>query len=946
MKKLSLLLAFVACVCIGCTQRSPIQRVDLSGTWKFAIDSLDKGIAETWFLSGLSDEITLPGSMASNGKGQDVNLATSWTGGVNDRSFFEDSLYAPYRKDDNFKIPFWLQPLKYYVGAAWYQKEIDIPADWDQQAIILHLERCHWETKLWINDQEVGTRNSLGTPHQYDLTSILKPGKNRITLRVDNRVHDINPGINSHSISDHTQGNWNGLVGDLYLEKRSPVRISHTAIYPDLKAGNIIVRTRVTNGTHQDTRCVLSFRTAGTSQTRELSFKPGENELETIIPLGADIQYWSEFNPHLYTLELTLSDAKNNKKIDVVTESYGMRTFVAEGRQLKINGQLVSLRGTLDCAVFPKTGYPPTDVESWLRIYNTCRAHGLNHVRFHSWCPPEAAFVAADQLGFYLEVECSSWANEGGVTIGDGAPIDGFIREEAHRMVEAYGNHPSFCMMMYGNEPAGGKQSEYLTDFVSYWKQHDNRRIYASAGGWPNLPVNEFMSDPSPRVQGWGQGLNSIINAQAPRTDYDWTEYISRFLQPVVSHEIGQWCVYPNFKEMAKYDGVYRARNFEIFQETLKQHGLLQLADSFLLASGKLQALCYKADIEAALRTKDFGGFQLLGLYDFPGQGTALVGVLDAFWEEKGYITPEEYSRFCSPTVPLARMKKLIYTNDETLTADIEVAHYGAAPLLNCTPEWTLSDTSGKKFASGKLPTVNIPLGNGISLGTLSVPLSKMVSPQQLKMEVCVGTSKNSWNIWVYPAQNLPKKASEDIRVIDHLTAEALEFLEKGGSALWTIKKGTLPDSMGGDIQVGFSSIFWNTAWTRGQAPHTLGILCNPSHPALADFPTEYHSDYQWWDAMSHSNAIQIGKLNPNIQPIVRVIDDWFTNRSLALLFEVKVGKGKLLISGIDFTQDMENRPEARQLLHSLTNYMSSAAFHPKTEVDKAGLALLHSGKE
>lgn len=201
-------------------------------------------------------------------------------------------------------------------------------------------------------------------------------------------------------------------------------------------------------------------------------------------------------------------------------------------------------------------------------------------------------------------------------------------------------------MMMYGNEPGGRRQKEYLTAFVKYWKNKDDRRIYCAAAGWPNLPVSDFLSDPKPRIQGWGQGLHSIINAQAPHTDYDWSDYSGRFEQPIVSHEIGQWCVYPNFKEIVKYDGVMRPRNFEIFQETLKDNGMEALADSFLMASGKLQTLCYKADIEAALRTKDFGGFQLLGLSDFPGQGTALVGVLDAFWEEKGYVSPEEYSRF------------------------------------------------------------------------------------------------------------------------------------------------------------------------------------------------------------------------------------------------------------------------------------------------------------
>ena len=360
-----------------------------------------------------------------------------------------------------------------------------------------------------------------------------------------------------------------------------------------------------------------------------------------------------------------------------------------------------------------------------------------------------------------------------------------------------------------------------------------------------------------------------------------------------------------------------------------------RIADSFLLASGKLQVLCYKADIEAALRTKDFGGFQLLGLYDFPGQGTALVGVLDAFWEEKGYISPEEYSRFCNATVPLARLPKLIFTNNETLKASVEVAHYGDSPLKNATTGWTLRDVTGNILQSGEWNAKEIPVGNNFALGEIVAPLTTVTTPQRLVLEVSVNNRKNDWNIWVYPTAQQAIPNENKICMTDRLDAITLNTLEKGATVLLSLKKGSLSKELGGDIQIGFSSIFWNTAWTAKQAPHTLGILCNPAHPALSEFPTEYHSDYQWWDAMSHSGAIEFCELSPKLHPIVRVIDDWFTNRPLALLFEAKVGKGKILVSGIDFWQDMDKRPEARQLLYSLKKYMSSPAFHPDTELKK-----------
>jgi len=218
-------------------------------------------------------------------------------------------------------------------------------------------------------------------------------------------------------------------------------------------------------------------------------------------------------------------------------------------------------------------------------------------------------------------------------------------------------------------------------------------------------------------------------------------------------------------------------------------------------------------------------------------------------------------------------------------------------------------------------------------LGDVSFPLSAIITPEKLVLEVSVNGKSNSWDFWVYPATKEAILGEENIRVVQKLDAQTAQFLKNGGSVLLNLKKGSLSKEMGGDIQIGFSSIFWNTAWTAGQAPHTLGVLVNPTHPALAAFPTEYHSNYQWWDAMSHSGAIEFSKLSPEMKPIVRVIDDWVTNRPLALVFEAKVGKGKILISGIDLTTDLDKRPEAQQLLFSLKKYMAGERFNPKVEI-------------
>jgi hypothetical protein len=941
---LVLLLAWLAALGAAHAQAPPPERLDLAGEWRFAIDSLDQGAAQRWFAQDLADKISLPGSMTTNGKGSNISLRTPWTGQIVDSSWFFKPEYAPYRQPGNIKVPFWLQPVKYYKGAAWYQKTIDIPAAWAGRPIELYLERAHWETTVWLDDQPLGTQNSLGTAHVVTLGRAATPGRHRLTVRVDNRVKDFNVGQNSHSISDHTQSNWNGLVGQLYLAARPLVYVADAQVFPDIQHKQVLVRLRLRNTTGQPLAATLglqaSLLAAGAqglpALTQKVRLGPDTTALEVTYPMGAQPQLWSEFTPNIYQLTVGLSVGKG--PADTRQVRFGMREFGAKGTQFTINGQLTFLRGTLECAIFPKTGYPPTDVAAWQRIFSICKAYGLNHVRFHSWCPPEAAFTAADQAGMYLQIECSSWANQGAV-VGDGRPLDAWLYAESRRMVRDYGNHPSFCMLTYGNEPAGKNHVACLTKFVSYWKATDARRLYTSASGWPVIAESNYNVTPDPRIQAWGQGLKSIINAQPPRADYDWRTTISKWQHPTVSHEIGQWCVYPDFKEITKYDGVLKPKNFEIFRDKLAANHLATLADSFLLASGKLQVLCYKADIEAALRTPGFGGFQLLDLHDFPGQGTALVGVLSPFWEDKGYVTGPEYRRFCNATVPLARFPKMVYLNSETLTVPVEIAHFGPAPLPHVMPTWTIEDAQGQRLFSGTLLARDIALGNGQALGEIRQVLGSLTQPRQLRLRVAVGSFENTWDFFVYPS-TLPA-ASQQILVTQRLDRQALDKLRKGGSVLLTAPKGSIRPEAGANIALGFSSIFWNTAWTGGQAPTTLGILCNPRHPALRAFPTAYHSNWQWWDAVTHASPIRLDAVAPGLQPIVRVIDDWVTAQSLGLVFECQVGKGKLLFSAIDLVGDAATRPEARQLRTSLEQYMASPSFRPATPVAPERIASL-----
>lgn len=926
MKKylLILLSLFTLMACRQTENKQPLQ-----GQWLFALDPDDQGLREQWYTHTLTDTILLPGSLQEQGYGNDVGLETAWTGQVVDRSWYDAPQYEKFRQPGNMKVPFWLNPDKHYVGVAWYQREVDIPHAWANRPIELELERTHWETTLFLDGTEMGKNESLSTPYRYTFSE-LKPGKHTLTLRVDNRVN-IEVGVNAHSVSDHTQSNWNGVIGTISLTAKPSLYIKDIQVYPNIAdtTVRVVVALDGTVGKEGSTLFVHAEKHdgSGIGELHEIAIQPGDALIqETILPLGDKAELWSEYNPNFYRLYAEVESDGNREEQH---RNFGLREFKANGTRFEVNGQPVFLRGTLECCIFPLTGYPAMENGYWEKIYSQCKAYGLNHVRFHSWCPPEAAFQVADSMGIYLQVECAGWA-----TVGDGGYSDQWFYDEGDRILKEYGNHPSFCLMAYGNEPGGANQVQYLSGLIDHWKSKDLRHVYTSSGGWPYVENADYWNAPDPRIQGWGEGLRSIINAQPPRTDYDFA-HIIRPNMPTVSHEIGQWCVYPNFKEIPKYTGVLKAKNMEIFEETLKDHQMADLAEDFLYASGRLQTLCYKADIEAALRTPGFAGFQLLDLHDFPGQGSALVGVLDAFWGEKGYVTGEEYSTFCNNTVPLVRFPKMVWLNNETLTAPIELAHFGEKPLQAATIHWQISNQAGEELAQGDF-VKDLPLTNCIPVGTIDYALSDITAPTQLTVRVDVKEThrKNQWNIWVYPAKQ--KAVKQAPYIASTLDSQAMAKLNQGESVLLLLSPGTIAAEKGGNISAGFSAIFWNTAWTNKQPPHTLGILCDPQHPALAAFPNEGYSDYQWWDLVSNCNAMVLDDFPGALRPVVHLIDDWFTNRKLGILFEAQVGKGKLMVCSADLQQNLDKRPAARQFKQSLLQYMASERFSPSIAIDPA----------
>jgi hypothetical protein len=365
-------------------------------------------------------------------------------------------------------------------------------------------------------------------------------------------------------------------------------------------------------------------------------------------------------------------------------------------------------------------------------------------------------------------------------------------------------------------------------------------------------------------------------------------------------------------------------------------------AEDFLMASGELQVLCYKSEIETALRTRRLAGIQLLSLNDYSGQGTALVGVLNAFWDEKGYISSKEFKHFFGPTVPLARIPKFVFKNDETFHAELEVFHFGNHPLKNITALWKVTNSGGTIIAKGSLKEQDIPIDNCIPLGSVDLLLSQITKAQKLNLEVAVDNHINNWDFWVYPAELSPLN-NGDIYFCNTLDEKAESILKNGGKVFFHAA-GSVEN--GKDVVQYFNPVFWNTSWFKMRPPHTLGILCNPGHPAFINFPTEFCSNLQWWEILNRQQVMNLELFPPQFKPLIQPIDTWFLNRRLAVLFEAKVGKGKLMVCSADLRNNLNERPAARQLLYSLTKYMLSDKFNPKYKVDYSIVAELFEKKD
>jgi hypothetical protein len=993
-------------------------KINLSGSWGFCLDGEKAGIRKEFYREVLQDTIVLPATVSTAKKGKDTQE-------IPEELIKTGSLTDPY----------------YFEGYTWYSKTVEIEELRDREFFLV-LERTRI-SHVWIGEEYVGSNHSLCTSHRYRITPCVKK-QMKITVMVDNTSYPVNGG---HMTSADTQTNWNGITGELYIEELNSIFLSNVGIYPDAAESIIKVKALLNGAESIRVRAEVNFKENSVSVV-DYDFYAGENLFS--LDLNGIAYNWSEHTPDLYQLKLSLLCGGEGGKVLPEAEyscTFGLRDFKAAGHYFEINGIQTFLRGKHDGLIFPLTGHPTMEVEGWLKVLGTAKEYGINHYRFHTCCPPEACFLAADQLGIYLEPELPFWGTvtEEGEVNHDKAAQQ-YLIDEGFRILDEFGNHPSFVMMSMGNELWGSKN--VLDSILMKYKSYDNRHLYTQgSNNFQFMPVileqEDFYCGVRFSRERLFRGSYAMCDAPlghiqtaVPGSVYNYDNMIrpEKVLAekgedsevtiqygtgvktvkmeeaeemipeiPVVSHEIGQYAMYPDFSEIDKYTGVLKAENFKIFRERLKEKGMLQLADEFFKASGRFAADCYKAEIETALRSRELAGFQLLDLQDFSGQGTALVGILNAFMENKGVITAEEWRQFCSDAVILAELPGFVYTAGEELSAGIKLALYRQSAMKS--PTVVLSLLNGEEVLLTEEIILEDNYTNGVhQLCDMVITLPEFEIPQKLALKVSLneklknrindsskissddildkvsdkvaekvvenvlekvaenysknysknrlenysencsayGEIENNYELWVYPDKNL-STANKDI-IITKSLEEALDNLNRGRRVILYPENLNEKNSIEGTYCTDFwcYPMFRSISESMGKAVPvgTHGLYIKKNHKLFKHFPTAAYTTPQWYELIEDSRCCILK--DSQLEPIVWTIDNFERNHKLGNLFEVRVGEGRLLVCTFNLEKKKEHL-NVKWFEYCLTEYAGSNDFEPEFAVDPEELKRIGS---
>ena len=958
-------------------------RILLNGKWHVVLED------------GTTGQMDLPGTLDENGIGHRDVGANQW---------HPDAVLgnAAGEIDKDAPIATRFTRRHTYEGEARISRKITVP-DYGTDRLFVLAERAR-ALRLLVDGEAcaVFRQGTLSTPYIFELTGAA-PGEHEFTFLSDNSY----PGMPKAAIcyssaaTDETQTNWNGILGECSMYTRPQNFIDSLRVYPRAvkkeeknKAGGYVLDVCVelapgAKKVYKDAKIILQSEAlaAGeledTQTLTEIISYSGEGLAEAgtdkeenpktmeiwfrDLPLRENVKLWDEDEGNLYEMAVTLDNGmsaedKGGSTAECRTR-FGIRSFGDNGSgRLALNGRAIFLRGEANCAEYPETGHPPMTIPEWKEMLLKYRSYGINFVRFHSHCEPEAAFAAADELGMLLQPELSHWD-----------PKDAFGTEESYRyyraelvdLLKTYANHPSFVMLTLGNElQAQDEGRERMRELVRTAKRMDPTRLYANGsnafyGEEGCDPESDFYTSQSCKdvvIRGTFSGMRGYLNENYPSADRTYDEAMAEirkeYQKPVFSFEVGQFEVLPDFEELKSFHGISDPMNLKLIKKRVEERGLLPSWKKYVEATGELSRLAYREEIEAAMRTRELSGISLLGLQDFPGQGTALVGMMNSHLEPKPYdfARPERFREFFQECRILVKLPHYTYEAGERLIAEVEAANFGKRNIegVFC---WTLA---GKKSVSengncepAEIKSKNTVIATGedteiticrpgsyTEVGSLDIPLDFVEKNTALTLKVRIGDSISAYPIWVY--RKTTPVCPENVYETRAFDVKTREILQNGGRVYLSpdADKESLPNS----IKTQFTTDFWSVG-TFADQEGGMGQLIDTEHPIFKEFPTDFHTDWQWW-IMATKRAVI---LPHPMKTIITEMDSYAFLRPMAQMIEFRCLKGKVLLSTMELHKSQQY-PEARALQAAIYTYLSGENFEPAEELAEEELSTLVRG--
>lgn len=958
-------------------------RILLNGKWHVVLED------------GTTGQMDLPGTLDENGIGHRDVGANQW---------HPDAVLgnAAGEIDKDAPIATRFTRRHTYEGEARISRKITVP-DYGTDRLFVLAERAR-ALRLLVDGEvcAVFRQGTLSTPYIFELTGTA-PGEHEFTFLSDNSY----PGMpkaaicNSSAATDETQTNWNGILGECSMYTRPQNFIDSLRVYPRAvkkeeknKAGGYVLDVCVelapgAKKVYKDAKIILQSEALAvgeledTQTLTEIISCSGEGLTEAgtdkeenpktmeiwfrDLPLRENVKLWDEDEGNLYEMAVTLDNGISAEDKGGSTAEcrirFGIRSFGDNGSgRLALNGRAIFLRGEANCAEYPETGHPPMTIPEWKEMLLKYRSYGINFVRFHSHCEPEAAFAAADELGMLLQPELSHWD-----------PKDAFGTEESYRyyraelvdLLKTYANHPSFVMLTLGNElQAQDEGRERMRELVRTAKRMDPTRLYANGsnafyGEEGCDPESDFYTSQSCKdvvIRGTFSGMRGYLNENYPSADRTYDEAMAEirkeYQKPVFSFEVGQFEVLPDFEELESFHGISDPVNLKLIKKRVEERGLLPTWEKYVEATGELSRLAYREEIEAAMRTRELSGISLLGLQDFPGQGTALVGMMNSHLEPKPYdfARPERFREFFQECRILVKLPHYTYEAGERLIAEVEAANFGKENIegVFC---WTLA---GKKSVSengncepAEIKSKNTVIATGedteiticrpgsyTEVGSLDIPLDFVEKNTALTLKVRIGDSISAYPIWVY--RKTTPVCPENVYETRAFDMKTREILQNGGRVYLSpdADKESLPNS----IKTQFTTDFWSVG-TFADQEGGMGQLIDTEHPIFKEFPTDFHTDWQWW-IMATKRAVI---LPHPMKTIITEMDSYAFLRPMAQMIEFRCLKGKVLLSTMELHKSQQY-PEVRALQASIYTYLSGENFEPAEEITEEELSMLVRG--